>query len=432
MSFTSHSQRDFVWHELHARPYVRFSGPAHVFHFAFLSGDTTRVSDHVGFGRLKESFGLQATYESERHAIYTAPVAGLGRLVVAIERHADFVTCTFFVYDLTIPFEPFGLKVLDLLPIEFLESFGTPPLVATSLTIGSANEIPAVADDLKGLFEGHTINGSRVMAGQAEAFSCYRVHKDGFNRIALAVEQMSPRDLGRTVQRLLVIEDSYHLSLLSLPLAREIKSELADWEERVLVEMDALRVADTLEKKRAVLDSFLEVSAGVEHLRTRAANPFAASSAYFAILENQLKELRERKIKHVLRLSSFLMRRLAPADQTHRSVQERLTNLSERITRAADLLNTGIDLDVEEQNRQLLESVNRRTHLQLELQHAVEGLSVVILTYYTLGVLSHVLDAAINLGMNFRPELVLGITAPILLLLYWALILRIRKSIGKH
>jgi uncharacterized membrane-anchored protein len=196
--------------------------------------------------------------------------------------------------------------------------------------------------------------------------------------------------------------------------------------------MDALRVADTLEKKRAVLDSFLEVSAGVEHLRTRAANPFAASSAYFAILENQLRELRERKIKHVLRLSSFLMRRLAPADQTHRSVQERLTNLSERITRAADLLNTGIDLDVEEQNRQLLESVNRRTHLQLELQHAVEGLSVVILTYYTLGVLSHVLDAAINLGMNFRPEVVLGIAAPILLLLYWGLILRIRKSIGKH
>lgn len=112
-----------------------------------------------------------------------------------------------------------------------------------------------------------------------------------------------------------------------LSLAREIKSDLAAWESRVVQEMEALRVADSVEQQRAVLNSFLGLAADIENRRAPVSNRFHGSAAYFSLLESRFVELREEKIEHVLRLSRFVMRRLAPAAQTCRSVLERLTNL---------------------------------------------------------------------------------------------------------
>ncbi|MDB5173894.1 MAG: rane protein [Phycisphaerales bacterium] len=425
----AHSDRDLIWKELHARPYVRFTGPAHVFHFAFLSADGFAIADHAGLNRLRQSMGLRPTYETARHAIYTAAVPHLGRLVAAWERHTDFLACTFFLYDLEIPFQPFGLDCGSFLPDGFFQNFDAPPLVATRIAIGSRNEMPHTLDGLTPLFDDHTVNGSRVMAGRAEVFSDYRVHADGFGRIAIVVHQMSPQDLGRTVERLLVIEDSYHLALLSLPLARKVKFDLGQWEDQLVRQMEALRRAESMEHKRAVLDSLLELAAEIESLRAKVFSQFARSADSILLLQGRLRELREGKIEHILRLSRFLMRRLSPAAQTHRDVLQRLTQLSQRIDRGADLLRTSIDLNVEEQNKRLLESVNRRARLQLELQHAVEGLSVIILAYYTLGLIGYVLKGAHHLGLSIDPEIALAIAAPILLLLLWGLIAVIRRRL---
>lgn len=427
MTKESHPQRNLIWRELHARPYVRFSAPAHIFHFAFLTGEGTETADQASLARLKESVGLAAAYETARHAICTVPAAGLGRLVVAWERHSEFVAYTFFLYELEIPFQPFGLEFRELLPSGFPDGIDVPPLVATRVAVGSRNEMPESPDALTQMWEGHTVYGSQVMGGQAEAWSCYRVHDDGFNRIALVGHSMSPHSLGRTVQRLIAIEDLYHLTLLSLPLAREVKSDLDLWERRVVLEMDDLRVADSVERKRSVLNSFLALAADIENLRARVSNRFTGSAAYFALLESRFAELREEKIEHVLRLSRFVMRRLAPAAHTFRSVLKRLTNLSERINRASELLRTSIELHVEEQNQLLLADSNRKARLHLELQTAVEGLSVVVITYYVLGLIGYVLKGTKSLGLTLDVELTLAVAAPILLIGTWCIMRRIRK-----
>src|SRR5450759_5410690 len=129
----------------------------------------------------------------------------------------------------------------------------TAPLVATRLAVGSREQMPGTLEGLAPLFEGHTVNGSRVMAGRGEAWSGYRMHTDGFGRIAVVVDDMSSQELGRTVERLLTIEDFYHLTLLPLQLAREAKVELAAAERRMLAEMDALRGASSVDQKRTCL-----------------------------------------------------------------------------------------------------------------------------------------------------------------------------------
>jgi uncharacterized membrane-anchored protein len=44
-----------------------------------------------------------------------------------------------------------------------------------------------------------------------------------------------------------------------------------------------------------------------------------------------------------------------------------------------------VDLTLEAQNQDLLQSMNQRSQMQLQLQQAVEGLSVVAISYYLVG-----------------------------------------------
>lgn len=427
MKLTSDPQRDDIWRELHARPYVRFSAPAHVLHLSFFLGEMDGESDRANLMRLKEDLGLAPTYETPRHGIFAGVIADVGRLVLCWERHAEFVAYTLFLYDLEIPFRPFGFDFAELIPTGWLEGFGMSPVVATQFAIGHSKEMPGTPEGLMALFEGHTVNGSQVMGGRAEAWTCYRAHEDGFGRIAIVVHEMSPQDLGRTVDRLLAIENSYHLTLLSLPVAREVKPELVSAEHRMVLEMDALRNADSLVEKRRVLNALLSLAAEVEHLRARVSNRFAGSSAYFSLLESRFSELREGKIQHVLRLSRFVMRRVRPAAETYRGLLERLTNLSERIDRAADLLRTGIELHVEEQNARLLEGADRRARLQLRVQEAIESLSVVVITYYALGLAGYALKGIKARGFDFDLDATLGLALPLLALAVWGVVHMIRR-----
>jgi len=190
---------------------------------------------------------------------------------------------------------------------------------------------------------------------------------------------------------------------------------------------DALLGADSVEQKRALLDSLFHLAAEVEHLNARIADRFAATFAYFAILESRFAEVREDKIKHVSGLSQFVMRRLRPAVKTCRSTLERLTNLFERINRASDLLRTSIELSVQEHSQRLLESSDHRAWVQLRVQDAVQILSVVVIGYYVLGLLGYLLQALRKIGVGPDPEVVIGLAVLPTLVAVWALLHQIRR-----
>ena len=101
----------------------------------------------------------------------------------------------------------------------------------------------------------------------------------------------------------------------------------------------------------------------------------------------------------------FLRRRVAPAMRTCRSVEERQLNLSEKLARAATLLRTWVDVEVEKQNRDLLASMNNRARLQLRLQQTVEGLSVAAVSYYVVGLIGYVAKGAPRAAVAPHPPL---------------------------
>ena len=75
--------------------------------------------------------------------------------------------------------------------------------------------------------------------------------------------------------------------------------------------------------------------------------------------------------------------------RTVASAEDRLRAMIERTRRAADLLRTRVDVERSAQNQALLERMDRRADLQLRLQHTVEGLSVVAISYYAVGLIGY-------------------------------------------
>lgn len=99
-------------------------------------------------------------------------------------------------------------------------------------------------------------------------------------------------------------------------------------------------------------------------------------------------------------LDDFTERRLLPAMRTCDAFTRRLEDLAQRTAWTSALLRTRVDTALARRNRDLLASMDRRTGLQLRLQHTVEGLSVVAISYYALGLWHHLKEALEHQGLH--------------------------------
>ena len=115
----------------------------------------------------------------------------------------------------------------------------------------------------------------------------------------------------------------------------------------------------------------------------------------------------------------FFVRRFDPAIRTVAAVEGRLKALSERAARIAELMRTRVDVALESQNRDLLESMNRRAAMQLRLQQTVEGLSVVAISYYAANLATNVLAP---IGERFglgKTALTAFLIVPVIVIVWW-------------
>jgi uncharacterized membrane-anchored protein len=132
------------------------------------------------------------------------------------------------------------------------------------------------------------------------------------------------------------------------------------------------------------------------------------------LVAKNLEELNETPLPGVQTLSEFMERRFAPAMSTCSWTQRRLRELSDRISRTTQILRTRIEFVNESQTQELLASMDRRAKIQLRLQETVEGLSVLVLTYYAVSLIIYMAKGVKELGLMVPAELIGGASAPII------------------
>jgi uncharacterized membrane-anchored protein len=102
--------------------------------------------------------------------------------------------------------------------------------------------------------------------------------------------------------------------------------------------------------------------------------------------------------------------------------------LAERVARASALLRTRVEIATETHNQELLEKLTRGQALQLRLQTTVEGLSVAAITYYVVSLLFYLGKAIKASGIDLNPEMLAGLSTPVVLFLSWRMIRKIHRG----
>jgi uncharacterized membrane-anchored protein len=166
--------------------------------------------------------------------------------------------------------------------------------------------------------------------------------------------------------------------------------------------------------ERTLLGDLTNLSLATERLQARCGSRFSLTESYARILSARIRELREEQVPGYQTISEFFDRRLAQALHTCQKADAGLGALSARLESTTSLLRTRVEVNLQSQNQLLLASVDRRAAAQLRLQHAVEGLSVVVLTYYLANLLKILLEGTEAAGIAIHSTLVVALVLPLL------------------
>jgi uncharacterized membrane-anchored protein len=275
------------------------------------------------------------------------------------------------------------------------------------------------------------VTGGFVAGQNAMLWTDFMIHGDRFGRVLIRDIGMNHRAMARLIQRVLEIEAYRFLAMLSFPLAREARAKITKAETEVSAIVSRLSEIEGVEDERDLLGQLSSLAAETEKISAATNYRFSATSAYYELVKRRLKGLREERVVGLQLAGEFIERRLGPAMDTVRNCAERQEDLSRRIARALNLLRTRVDVALEEQNRDLLQSMDHRARVQLRLQATVEGLSVVAISYYILGVVSYLAHGAKGIGLAVDPYVVVSIAFPIVVAGVWIGVRRVRRTITR-
>jgi len=418
-----HPLRQVLAHEVHARPCELLSSPSRASHLAMLSGEGTGAAEHRQLVDLCQRFGVTPPPAGVNHFS-----ADLGIFRVKWERHTEFYTYTFFR-----PGRCGGLfedPVIGLLPPDWLQGLTGQRLAAVHVALEPASESLRDPVAIEQFFDSRSVSGSELAGKSAVVWTDFTIHDDGFGRMLLLDVHLRARQAGRLVQRLLEIETYRMMSLLALPLARQYSPEISRLDQSLATVTARMTELVGLEDEQALLDEISRVAARVEHIAAATNFRFSAARAYDDLVSRRIAELREDRIEGMQTLEEFMERRLAPAMRTCESVQARQEALAARVARASNLLRTRVDIALEGQNRDLLQSMDQRSRIQLRLQETVEGLSIFVMTYYMVGLTGYMVKAAKAAGLHINADLVTGLAVPVIMTLVFFGMRRFHKAIA--
>ena len=196
-----HPHRAMLHNEIHARPPEAMNAPVAIAHIVMLADAAGREASRAHVAALLRDHHMALPDAQTTHLRMD-----LGAFRMRWELHTEFVTWTFMV---PAPVEAFGerepVSAVDSVPRDWLAALPGQCLCSLNLwvlpthTFGSGSLVKHVLHE-------DTLVASTVADGHGEVYTDFAIHADGFSRMVLLAGGMTPRRLGRLVQRLLEIE----------------------------------------------------------------------------------------------------------------------------------------------------------------------------------------------------------------------------------
>jgi uncharacterized membrane-anchored protein len=410
--WTEHPNRWLIHAETHARPVPPLAGPATIRRVAFMSADRGRdlaplqrrmaelgkISDHdLGSAR-------QLEFEHDGHNVIW-------------EMHNEFATLTWKSRLGNTSTWPKGIG-LEL---------------HTKVALVSATRVDVIDDDsidparLAALAE-NSLCHSAIYIGQARIATDFVPEPDRFVSFIVAARSCGAQRRGVIVRRLLEIETYRCFALLGLPAARQVGGRVQGYEQSLAAIMDEIGEGSSAEAHQTSLEALHKLSVEVGRTVEETSFRFSATQAYGQILAERLARLGETPIGESTTIQRYLDNRLQPALATCRAMEKRLTELGTKVQRSIELLDATITVSIQTQNQTVLDTILSTAQSQYRLQETVEGLSIIAISYYALGILGYIAEGLRGLIPVDKP-VVLMVLAPLVILLVFFGIRRLRRTI---
>jgi len=402
--------------ELLARPFEPVKVPRQFYQFAFLTDDGEKRADRRALEKLVSAQGGTPPSADENFCRAT-----IGMWDLRWEQHTEFTTYGWAI-------QPENGEIFS--PPRELAF--VPPgrlIVAVQLTIVSDD---ATETEIDRLFDRNSLCLIGAERGDALVATDFQADSNGFTQILIVDKGLGEDRAGTLVRRVIEIETYRTLALMGLPPARRAAPIVRETEQELAVLTGQINQTGDIKTNHVLLRRLSALAARMEAQAAEIGFRFGASRAYYDIVQARLRVIGEIEVPGRRTISNFFARRLAPAIATCNATEMRQDNLSHKLMRTADLLRTGIQFELEQQNRDLLESMDRRARQQLRLQQTVEGLSVAAVSYYAVGLLGYLLKAFVPASAALSHDVLTAISVPPIIVLVWWIIRRTRKSFERR
>jgi uncharacterized membrane-anchored protein len=427
------ADRGLLHNEVHARPPAHIPVPILLVYVAVFNDGVSRAQE---FAHLQQLLGQSALTQ-------IAPQGNFLRLempgyTVQWERHSEFTRYTIVQ---PLPGEA-GLQAKNpdlsaalATPSGWLQGIPGRTIAAIKLAmvVGDMDALDTTLVQARQWLGEHAAVASVIGSnGSALALTDFVLRPSGFERmLVVAPADVTPTRAGRMAQRLLELETYRLMALRGLPVAKEL-APLLTQAENELADITA-HLEGNASSDQELLDTLVALAARIERATATHMYRFSATNAYAALVAQRISELRERTIPGTQTIGEFMQRRLSPAMATVEATAQRLTSLSERVSRTSALLRTRVDIATEVQNQELLAQLTRGQEMQLRLQSTVEGLSIAAISYYVVSLLLYGGKALKAAGVPVNPEVAAGALMPLVLWSVWRATRRIhQKIVGDH
>ncbi|WP_245412044.1 DUF3422 family protein [Methylocella silvestris] len=422
IGFREHALRSRVLAEVHARPFESMAGAKRILHFAFMTDYEEAERAQAALAQFcLDRAAPPPLAGARRHRVELAPT------VLRWERHGEFLTYTWEFSQENggdperTAFRPGAgelAKIMRMLPQP------GPLIVAVDLDVLPEARL---GDGWMRLFGQAELAAAEVSHGAAIVATDFRADVYGFVRILVLDRNLTELEAGALAQRLLELETYRTLALLGLPRAQDLSPSISRIEAELPRLIAQMSDSEGLEASRQLLGRLNALAAELETGAAQSLYRFGATKAYHEVVELRLKAIGEHAIGDIPTLAAFLSRRLTPAIRTVGAIEARQDTLSQKLARAAQLLRTRVEVELESQNQNLLRTMNERVRMQLRLQQTVEGLSVAAITYYISSIVHLMLEGAHQQEHELNPALATAIAVPFIAGFVWWNVRRLRE-----
>jgi uncharacterized membrane-anchored protein len=426
---------------LHVRPkkYLEewLDFPAHVHHVSYRMSDPPRERprSRQEFLQVLSQLAIpEANCAVAEKFGYGARVEESGdRLIIVWEAHTEYYSYQIWHIpdDKTLPLEFGPLKIPGFVfPVT---PSGTP---ISELDLIFSQERDLSTELIRELLPGRSVYGSRVFGGEIAVVTNFTPDAQARERYLIFASDPKALlgHLGQLTDAVVTIENYYHLLLLpfaefsrALDRIHELEQHHLRQRETITAQLRTSNAGQLQEWVNTLTEDFLEVSRFAEGMRVR----LSASAPYNAIVHATIRALQEKPVTPFLPLSDYVLGGISGVADGYQQLIRRIEAVEADFQSIISVIRTRVTLVQQEQNLDLLASVDRTTKSQVVLQHTVEGLSVIVVAYYLSGLAGYVLRAMQEVGWISNANVATGLFVPVALGVAFLLIYFGRKVLYK-